>query len=55
MRGKANDAFCDFAPPGGGRGNMEPQPELEPEPGPEPETSAECPGYAARLAAKFGL
>ena len=35
----------------------EPEPELEPEPGPEPagEISAECPGCAARLAAKFGL
>ena len=30
---------------------------VEPEPEPEPagETSAECPDYAARLAAKFGL
>ena len=32
-----------------------PEPEPEPEPEPAGEISAECPDYAARLAAKFGL
>ena len=34
---------------------VEVKPEPEPEPEPAGEISAECPGYVARLAAKFGL